>query len=1044
MGSLDSQFLQNSFQDFDYANANGSYNSYADLLPLAATPVDPAYNPPAYNPFATGYVAADQGHPPRYNPLSQSLPAFPSVCYSDPLVNYPAGRGYNPFAEDYEFSEPEVGIPVYEQQPLLTGPYNYLPNRASTPPSIRQYAHALPGAYSFPVQQEFDQPRELVPVPPPKDAVFPYNPPADTSNSQRLLWLSEEEAEIIRLIRVSQMKENLRSSGFSLCEDQQITPVLSPKLASVPNAEQTVEKAALCIESKTFNLPVGELVLPTSAEVARPRASFGKDVNQKAPQRAPQKTQEVQEKALDCSFEKVDIAKIVDDDRQWIAMQRQKITDITERKKQNAAACIQRHWREHRVKVLRRQKSRMKKRSPVPQKPSPTKPPNNVRRPRVSKRRPPTIQEAARTIQRSWRACFRKKRLLKPKTKEILPTTLKELYDVIKRRHASKNLNPPSYGKFVRILERVHACTEGARVRRRLKTRRLQAVVKEIKEIRFLLEDMLQETAPGSSELVLQLSGQLQQKIIQLHTALQGPGDAARYLLRRGPATPLVIYGSRSTSPTSHLQKSGEQAQIRVIGNSHTETGVPSLRCSLFTVNKSSEKASEGSQGTGNTHNHHRVQVPQSDYTVKHLKRPATCSEAPRKGAPVHEERGKTQEVERSGMSKNARYYFMEKNLDSQLPVPKADTENAVASRLSQYLVTRSKEPDDYGYESSIRTVESDVEQSDQEKPKRPFLRRKSMAMAPQKLDWSKVKPMVSSRLEPELKTKLYRSKVKEIARNAASKKTNYNNVKSRLFNYETSSAVDASGGLSTDRSIDVEYVEGLTKQSYTEIHTQVDMSCKEDYWRPESASSTVPYSAEAPDSRSGNSALPTRPFSPKPPPKLPSYRYGKSGRDSYSEARIQTEGTALEEIDHNGGLERKKQTHSFRYKEAVAAAPETSVAEKAPLMNETAPAKRDYADEQSAKDDTARKSLNEGSFASPELETMFTHVMLMKDEKKMSVHHLFGAPQGNTIIPRLSPDASVFTSSFSEKRKLHELLIHEGRASKLQPDALAYVCIRE
>ncbi|OAE30673.1 hypothetical protein AXG93_1069s1110 [Marchantia polymorpha subsp. ruderalis] len=348
----------------------------------------------------------------------------------------------------------------------------------------------------------------------------------------------------------------------------------------------------------------------------------------------------------------------------------------------------------------------------------------------------------------------------------------------------------------------------------------IQARTEGVREIRSLLHEMSEEANRDTSAPYLypQLCSQLQQKILQLHTALTGPQMQARFLLRRGPGTPLVLYTSKapavSAVGSAIAQKGGDKHCPQMPGSfpqsrtSHTQPATPRKQGSRGKVRHPNSSAENS--------------VTEPPESAKLLPWYFLAQRSPSK--PINGRRsptGFTSSFRESHMTKKD----SEEKIDSscsqeankvtlpyrQVPLEAGTFEakiNEIYEEQPLTLMQRTKPIDLSFDEIPIGTANggmfsvdfgSTVEISN--RPKRPFLKRKSLMMAPQKLDWSKVKPMVSSRLEPQLQTKLsYCRHTKAADRPVAPstsrrKKENYSQVKSRLFSYEDNVSPGSSRG---------------------------------------------------------------------------------------------------------------------------------------------------------------------------------------------------------------------------------------------------------
>ncbi|KAH7306964.1 hypothetical protein KP509_22G040200 [Ceratopteris richardii] len=593
---------------------------------------------------------------------------------------------------------------------------------------------------------------------------------------RKLLWLSEDEVEIIRLIRLSQVKGLSRCSS-SYQTSGRASPVSSTRMEPEiqKEAHSNEIRDAAHISSRVSSSSLEEF----TSKVAEPVMYSPGFTDSK------------------CLLIPEDLP--IDDDTNKSDENNREITNQGTDQKQKAASCIQHFWREH---MEKRTKDHMEEESSealnfmygIPNGldhllETAALAMNNGQLVRWFD----SLQKSAMIIQNAWKLASesKKDKMLVP---SALPRDLKELYKLVAWRNASKKTTPPSFERFVKLIERLQATTEGARIRRRLKSRRLQIIVKEIKEIRVVLHDLSREAGPESSlNLHPQLTMQLQQKLLQLQTALSGTQDAARVLLRRCPATPLVICSS----------KSNNEENTGIMSPSTSDSGSVT-----FSSVKFANEVPHVSQKTGISSRN--VDMPLSD-TVTEIQRSTRqlqpkrnsfratdCSRSslnafiqpltsPRTEAAVTETKNcekqiasakeRREKLKQKPTSENKAQ--SDKRIIADCPLGK-NIKNDQSAAISMTIESdvghkhthavssfQESELDITLSEKGNRSIEdSDSEEISQtsEVPKHPFLKRKSKAMPAQKLDWSKVKPMVSSRLEPELKTRLLKAKFRGAA----------------------------------------------------------------------------------------------------------------------------------------------------------------------------------------------------------------------------------------------------------------------------------------
>ncbi|KAL2620752.1 hypothetical protein R1flu_000957 [Riccia fluitans] len=329
-----------------------------------------------------------------------------------------------------------------------------------------------------------------------------------------------------------------------------------------------------------------------------------------------------------------------------------------------------------------------------------------------------------------------------------------------------------------------------------------------------------------------QLCNQLQQKILQFHTALTGPQMQARFLLKRGPATPLVIYptklsaASSTTAVASEPVKSSHKAEDpprHPSGLPRRLTILPESK--TFHTQRATSRRESSSRGkvrppavkSGNSLTDPAESTKLLPWYLLAQRSPSSQIS----GGSTPTEFTRLSSLHESHISKESEDTVTIRSLDTvkkeispfeEVPRKTVAIETSINNEIYEEQQPMSlihgkrnfafdEVPIGTANAAIFNVVDLGASVDLSEKPKRPFLKRKSIMVAPQKLDWSKVKPMVSSRLEPELKTKLSYCRNNKavdrqsVASNSRRRKEKYSQVKSRLFTYEGNVSPGSSKG---------------------------------------------------------------------------------------------------------------------------------------------------------------------------------------------------------------------------------------------------------
>ncbi|KAL3681185.1 hypothetical protein R1sor_024141 [Riccia sorocarpa] len=295
------------------------------------------------------------------------------------------------------------------------------------------------------------------------------------------------------------------------------------------------------------------------------------------------------------------------------------------------------------------------------------------------------------------------------------------------------------------------------------------------------------------------------------HPPSFGPQMQARFLLKRGPATPLVMYPTNTPAPvlssvavdavtfTSHKAENQLRPslprRLTVLPEGKTVHSQPVMS---RRQSSSRGKGRPPAVKSGNS----LMDLPESSellpWYVLAQRSPCRQTAAGYRSSPTEF----TSSLHESHTNKGSDDTVSLRSSDSAnketSPFEHVPPKTAAADSSINEIYEQPRKRNFAFDEVPIGTATANIFDANlgssvdlSEKPKRPFLKRKSVIMPPQKLDWSKVKPMVSSRLEPQLKTKLsYCRSTKAVDRhtissNSRRRKGKYSQVKSRLFSYE-------------------------------------------------------------------------------------------------------------------------------------------------------------------------------------------------------------------------------------------------------------------
>eukprot|EP01018_Ginkgo_biloba_P025888 Gb_25504 [translate_table: standard] len=517
----------------------------------------------------------------------------------------------------------------------------------------------------------------------------------------------------------------------------------------------------------------------------------------------------------------------------------------------------------------------------------------------------------------------------------------------------------------------------------------------------------------SSPNFVPQLCTQLQQKIVQLHTALSGPQDAARVLLRRCPSTPLLVC-TPNEDPSSAQDSPVQVLTENVILKAQSPVGqLPPLVTSGSTgIEVIIPKETESLKP-----NEPSPKVERKKLTIsltRHLRRARQSAESQK----ITDNNPNIENITAENKTHLGRNMPSTEDLSSKennIPVisrriqgnalPQTNSSASLQEKHFDVNVDEFEEPD---------TLDS------LNMPKRPFLRRKSVAMAPQKLDWSKVKPMVSSRLEPELNDKLFKTK----ARGTAAMKTNYTQVKSRLFSSKTSSSRD-----STD-------IDEAPTNNRIVSKTKVPKSRKQQTKTPDSDDCLPCQYEQGFDSETAKNAAKDSVITHVP-------KISNSFNDSSSQqSHIQPGKIGFLQETPSESLPEKNKEETAECRRNQAHSRDALQYGTTNWQRTEDKAVPDFLQQKMETNHTI--STGDVNVASTELEKMFEQVILKKSGWNISLNSLFPPGQEQSIVPRLHPDSNIFEASLQEKRKLHETLRRGGRASKLQRDCLTFVSMRD
>ncbi|KAI5062955.1 hypothetical protein GOP47_0021502 [Adiantum capillus-veneris] len=246
---------------------------------------------------------------------------------------------------------------------------------------------------------------------------------------KKLLWLSEEEAEIIRLIRLSQVKDLSRCSS-SYHASERTSPVLSARLGPEVQEEVNLNEAR---NPTVFSSRVSSSSLEDFASRAPESIISNLGIGE-----------------LKCLLSEEEGLPIYDDAEALVVDDNETTNQVADQK-QRAASCIQHFWRKHmerKIKDLAEEK-RLEALKFIFEMPAGLE---HLLQTAVTAMKSghlsswhASIQRAALVIQHAWKQAvkIKKERLLAPKT---LPQDLKELYKLILWRKTNKGITPPSFG----------------------------------------------------------------------------------------------------------------------------------------------------------------------------------------------------------------------------------------------------------------------------------------------------------------------------------------------------------------------------------------------------------------------------------------------------------------------------------------------------------------------------------------------------------------------------------------------------------------------
>ncbi|MCO5583833.1 hypothetical protein L7F22_037748 [Adiantum nelumboides] len=300
-----------------------------------------------------------------------------------------------------------------------------------------------------------------------------------------------------------------------------------------------------------------------------------------------------------------------------------------------------------------------------------------------------------------------------------------------------------------------------------------------VTEIRVVLQELLGETGfEPSLNLRPQLTMQLQQKLLQLQTALSGPQDAARVLLRRCPATPLVLCSSKNMQIENTALQSpsvGDAGSLKLSNEGLINSQKPGV--TGHNLDKFSTDGFYGSQRFKQQSQPKSTNFISADpngacnSSLEADRRHSTLPDA-RVVVPLRDENAKKQTAPKlEGLRQRSRYerniqaekdFFKgcpaELRLKNGIPQDTVEkTENILQNWQNDTALPFKEKPSDLSsvHSSSLNMEDSDSEDMSQnlDIPKHPFLRRKSKAMPPQKLDWSKAEQEDLSHTEEKMST---------------------------------------------------------------------------------------------------------------------------------------------------------------------------------------------------------------------------------------------------------------------------------------------------
>ncbi|GBG69903.1 hypothetical protein CBR_g4731 [Chara braunii] len=424
------------------------------------------------------------------------------------------------------------------------------------------------------------------------------------------------------------------------------------------------------------------------------------------------------------------------------------------------------------------------------------------------------LRNSAIAIQRAWRA-FHSLEEQPASSCRSRPKQLKALHHLIVVRNMRKGRIPPSLERFAQLCDRIQAVTEGARIRRRLASKRLQSIVMEIRDTRSLLEQLAEEADGGTpevdAELMKRLVALLRHKSNQLQTALSCSDQEAMTMVQATPSSPVIprllspdnlvapsLSGSGSSGAWklgSPLVGTGTAKRKDVAEEAGSKSEDARLLEILKLAGKDSEERRQGMIGSKGLKQVVREVLERRRRRTVLGRRELVSSGDEGRSQPL--ERNSNVEVygeevdeqstqagdlsvsaSASGPSNADLQAEDEEHLlnEEESGLWEVSENDSLVGNTSTAAESRNAERDEKGgagrnssrvragSDSSNATAgaavseeksrEADANGKGLSVPTKPFLKRKSKAMKPQKLDWSKVQTKVNSHLEPDFKVR--------------------------------------------------------------------------------------------------------------------------------------------------------------------------------------------------------------------------------------------------------------------------------------------------